>query len=241
MIYSASLKPTDYIIIISNDCLLSAWGESSELRICPHMCCFIISSTGLREEQSDEGDKPIVPGFLEVMDLLRNLPEAIRSPLLLSKDPTITTIITTTTTITTSTTTSSQRGSKVEQQTSLPQQEGTGAVYTIAGRTVVRGVTQSSGQMGASPLHRREEKTTACWNGIHTNTHTRTLSLTPSYTQTNIRSCGKWELTLQSWCEWWKWVEIWKQSVLRLVPRLVQRRGCDVSVVVNYKCTTKDQ
>ncbi|XP_042206048.1 neural-cadherin-like [Homarus americanus] len=42
--------------------------------------------SGLREEQSDEGTiKPIVPEFLEVMDLLKNLPEATTSPLLLTK------------------------------------------------------------------------------------------------------------------------------------------------------------
>ncbi|XP_063887776.1 uncharacterized protein LOC135115195 [Scylla paramamosain] len=79
--------------------------------------------SGLREEQADEGDKSIAPGFLEVMDLLRNLPEAIRSPLLLSKVPitttfttTISTIITTATTITTTTATTNtlgQSGSKV--------------------------------------------------------------------------------------------------------------------------------
>ncbi|KAK8405865.1 hypothetical protein O3P69_001973 [Scylla paramamosain] len=138
--------------------------------------------SGLREEQADEGDKSIAPGFLEVMDLLRNLPEAIRSPLLLSKVPitttfttTISTIITTATTITTTTATTNtlgQSGSKVtpEEQPleqkpsnkSLPQQEGVGAVYTIAGRTAVRGVTHSPGQKGASPLRRRDEKKTVC-------------------------------------------------------------------------------
>lgn len=125
--------------------------------------------SGLREEQSDDGDRPIAPGFLEVMDLLRNLPEAIRSPLLLSKVPT-TTSIPTTTTATTTISTSGHRGSKSareeqkleQKQTSLPPPEGTSVVYTIAGRTVVRGVTQEHGQMGATPLRRLEEKKTAC-------------------------------------------------------------------------------
>ncbi|XP_071534107.1 uncharacterized protein [Panulirus ornatus] len=48
--------------------------------------------SGLREEQPDEGAiKPLVPGFLEAMDLLKNLPEASTSPTLLGTrldDPT---------------------------------------------------------------------------------------------------------------------------------------------------------
>lgn len=45
-----------------------------------------IIPTGLREEGSDrENLKPLVPEFLEVMDLLRNLPEATISPSLTSR------------------------------------------------------------------------------------------------------------------------------------------------------------
>ncbi|KAK8742324.1 hypothetical protein OTU49_001805 [Cherax quadricarinatus] len=43
--------------------------------------------SGLREEQPEEGSiKPIVPEFLEVMDLLKNLPEASMSPLLTKRE-----------------------------------------------------------------------------------------------------------------------------------------------------------
>lgn len=131
-------------------------------------------SPGLREEQTEEVDRHVAPGFLEVMDLLRNLPEAIRSPLLLSK----------TTTSTATTTTTSQRGSKPareegkqdqwqekkqeqkkQEQKKQDKQETRGAVYTIAGRTVVgvSGVPKGQGQTaGTSTLCRADEKKTAC-------------------------------------------------------------------------------
>lgn len=119
-------------------------------------------------------DRHIAPGFLEVMDLLRNLPEAIRSPLLLSK----------TSTPTATTTTPSLRGSKMareegkqdqwqekkqeqrkQEHKKQDKQEGRGVVYTIAGRTVVgvSGVPKSQGQTaGTSTLCRADEKKTAC-------------------------------------------------------------------------------
>ena len=43
----------------------------------------IFHSAGLKEEPPDEDTiKPLVTDFLEVMDLLKNLPEASRSPAL---------------------------------------------------------------------------------------------------------------------------------------------------------------
>lgn len=115
-------------------------------------------------------ERPIAPGFLEVMDLLRNLPEAIRSPLLVAK---------TTTAPATITTTINQRGSKAvrdegkqdqwQEKTQEPKkqekQEARGPVYTIAGRTVVgvSGVPKDQGKIArASTLCRGEEKKTAC-------------------------------------------------------------------------------
>lgn len=46
----------------------------------------VVFFTGLREEQPEESNiRPLVTEFLEVMDLLKNLPEATRSPALLAK------------------------------------------------------------------------------------------------------------------------------------------------------------
>lgn len=121
---------------------------------------------GLREEHPEEVDRPIAPGFLEVMDLLRNLPEAIRSPLSISK----------TTTTTAITNTTGQRGSKAaredgkheqwqEKKQEHKKQMAKGAVYTIAGRTVVgvSGGSKSQGQcVEPSTGCRADEKKTAC-------------------------------------------------------------------------------
>lgn len=44
------------------------------------------SPTDMKEDhQEGEGSRQVTPGFLEVMDLLKNLPEATKSPALQSK------------------------------------------------------------------------------------------------------------------------------------------------------------
>lgn len=158
---------------------------------------------GMREEQPDEVEKPMAPGFLEVMDLLRNLPEAIRSPLLLSK----------TTKPITITSTASPRGGKAgrdeekkDQWQETPdhkkqdKQEARGAVFTIGGRTVVgvSAVSKDHVKTARVSTHcRQEEKQTACWDveaekknkkiKIHCHPHlTHPYKHPPTYLPTSI-------------------------------------------------------
>nr|XP_045606773.1 putative neural-cadherin 2 [Procambarus clarkii] len=107
--------------------------------------------SGLREEQPDEGSmKQMAPGFLEVMDLLKNLPEASMSPLLLSKgvDQTMNT---------TEATSVKTRGQNLTHLSTK------GAVYSMMSKAAAAADTKTTAK--ASPQHipaTCEEQTTVC-------------------------------------------------------------------------------